>query len=61
MALDTVEKVELEDGKYTILRDCKGSFVAYRYKDYWRDLCGDKLIHSLVDRILELEKQLSTK
>ena len=45
-------RLELQDGKYTIIRsdDCS-QFEALRHGELWRILTGDNLIHALVDRI----------
>lgn len=50
----------LNDGKYKIIRDTETyAAKALRYDEPWRDIVGDKLIHSLLDRIDELEKKVS--
>lgn len=52
-------KLELENGKYTIIEDLnKGKFEALRYGDEWRNLGaeGDNLILALVYKVQELEE-----
>jgi len=52
-------KLDLENGKYTIVEDLnKGKFEALRYGDEWRNLIGDNLILALVYKIQELEEKL---
>lgn len=52
-------QIQLEGGKYTInLEECPHKFEALRYGSPWRDLTGDKLVLSLVHRILDLEEEL---
>lgn len=51
-------KLDLEDGKYTILSD-DGRMQALRYGEQWRDLTGDNLVGALVSRIEELEYKLA--
>ena len=52
-------KLELENGKYTIIEDLnKGKFEALRYGDDWRSLIGDNLILALVYKVQELEEKL---
>lgn len=50
-------RIELEDGKYTVLYDL-GECKALRYGEPWRDLTGDKLIGCMLERIEELEARL---
>ncbi|NFH01323.1 hypothetical protein FC831_13730 [Clostridium botulinum] len=54
-------KIELCDGKYTIIEDLEnGKFEALRYDETWRNLIGDNLILSLVYKIQELEEQINS-
>ena len=40
---------DFDDGKYTVIFDeTSGRMSALRYGDEWRDLCGDKLIYSML-------------
>lgn len=65
---------DFDDGKYTVIFDeTSGRMSALRYGDEWRDLCGDKLIYSMLSaydstslevaqlqaRVAELEAALS--
>lgn len=53
-------KIDLDDGKYTIIENLeKGKFEALRYSEEWRNLIGDNLILSLVNKIQELEQENS--
>jgi hypothetical protein len=56
-------KLELSDGKYTILYN--GStpfqFEALRNGEPWRDLVGDNLVLALVHRIIDLQEELAKK
>lgn len=53
-------KLNLDNGKYTIEEDLNnGKFHALRYGADWRDLIGDNLILSLVNKIQELETELA--
>jgi len=52
-----VEKIELYDGKYTVvLVDNGKEFKALRYGEEWRDLAGEGMILAMFDRIQELEE-----
>ncbi len=54
-----MKRYELCDGKYTIeISQDFTKFIALRYGEEWRNLCGDGLILSLCQRIDELEAQL---
>ncbi|WP_313329432.1 hypothetical protein [Comamonas sp.] len=57
----TTETISLDDGKYTVIfafGDAPFRFEALRYGDKWRDLCGDKLVLAMFNRIQELESAL---
>lgn len=53
----------LADGKYTLVRDDGYKLEALRYDEPWQamtdDLVGNNLIHALLNRIDELEKEVS--
>jgi len=48
--------VDLCDGKYTVIYDLEtGQSECLRYGEKWRELCGDKMVLAMFDRIVELE------
>ena len=48
-------KIELEDGKYTLLQNDDGTGLrALRYGEEWRDLLGDNLVAALGHQIQDL-------
>lgn len=52
-----IEKIELEDGKYTLLHHTKhGGLTVLRYGEVWRNETGDKLMLSMFQKIRELEE-----
>lgn len=54
-------KIDLCDGKYTVIYDFEtGQSECLRYGEPWRQLCGDKMIMAMFDRIVELEEQIQT-
>ena len=52
-----MKPLELDDGKYTVIRE-GGSCIVLRYGEPWRDVTGDKCFNSLVTRIEDLQEQL---
>lgn len=59
-------KLELYDGKYTVILDGSGKgeaaiFHALRYGVPWRDLTGDNLILQMLLKIQELEEELERR
>jgi hypothetical protein len=53
-------KVEIENGKYTVILEADGRLHALRNGEEWRDLIGDKLVLCLaqtVDGLRELAEQ----
>lgn len=46
-------KLDLEDGKYTIIVEASGGMHALRYGKWWRDLTGDKLVGALFNLVCE--------
>lgn len=52
------DKVELNDGKYTVVNDLSegGGFYALRYGEEWRNLAGDKLVYTMFCEIERLRK-----
>lgn len=52
-------KLDLCDGKYTVIYDFgTGRSECLRYGEPWRQLCGDKMVLAMFDRIVELEEQV---
>ncbi len=52
-----IEKIVLEDGKYTLIHHKKhGGITVLRYGETWRNETGDKLILSMFQKIRELEE-----
>jgi len=52
-------QVNLENNKYTLIFDeTTGALVANRNGEYWMDYTGNKLVYSLMARIVELESEL---
>ena len=49
-------RIELNDGKYTYVREPDGKQYALRYGEEWRALTGDNLIYWMALRIEELEE-----
>ncbi len=49
-------KIDLNDGKYTVIHENGVNLHALRHGKPWRDLPGDGLILSLVQRVEELEE-----
>jgi hypothetical protein len=49
----TAETLDVEDGKYTLVRD-GGKLEALRYGEKWRDLTGDKFVSALGQEIKRL-------
>lgn len=45
--------IELEGGKYIVIRHSDGRMEALRYGEPWRDLTGDKLIGAMFDEIMQ--------
>ena len=51
-------KVTVGDGKYVVTHTNGCDLKATRNGVAWRDLMGDNLVMSLVDRIVELEAEM---
>lgn len=56
MTTKTIVKV----GEYEVSHDCGAHFVAHRNGHLWRDLTGDNLVLTLVQRIQQLEEAFTT-
>lgn len=55
-----MKKIELENGKYTILHDEEhGGITVLRYREPWRNETGDKLMLALIERVSELEDEVA--
>lgn len=54
----TTETIDLEDGKYTLCLHSDGRLEALRYGEPWRELCGDKLVLCLMQRVQALESKV---
>ncbi len=52
-------RVEVADGKYTVVQDKKGRLTCLRYNEPWRDCVGDNLIHALAAEVQELRDKLN--
>lgn len=54
-----MKRIELEDGKYTILHhEEHGGLTVLRHGEPWRNETGDKLMLAMTHHILELESEL---
>lgn len=53
----SVESIVLEDGKYELRRE-NYNLSALRHGEPWRDLCGDKMVNAMFDRVKTLEAAL---
>ncbi|MFV1943462.1 hypothetical protein VPH49_21860 [Pseudomonas luteola] len=51
-------KIELENGKYTVVHDNGDNFHALRHGEPWRNLTGDSLVLAMTDRIADLEAHI---
>lgn len=51
-------RVEVCDGKYTVVQSASGHLRALRYAEEWRDLTGDGLVGAMAMEIEELRKSL---
>ncbi|MDF1510704.1 hypothetical protein PZE06_21445 [Robertmurraya sp. DFI.2.37] len=56
-----MEKIELNDGKYTVVNELNsgGKFYALRHGEEWRSLAGDNLVLAMFHKIEELSEKLS--
>ena len=51
-------KVEVADGKYTVIQNETGRLMALRYGEEWRDCCGDNLIYSLASELAAIRAEV---
>lgn len=49
-----MDRIELDNNKYTVIRTDTGLIYAERHGEYWRDLTGDNLIFFMIEEILKL-------
>lgn len=54
MTIET--RIDLEDGKYTVVLRSDGAMHALRHDEPWRDLVGDKLVMAMAHEIMELRQ-----
>lgn len=52
-------RTTLDNGKYEVVFDSNSRLYALRHGEEWRDLLGDNLILCMLQRIVELEEQVS--
>jgi len=52
-------KINVCDGKYTVVLHTNGSVSALRYGEEWRDCTGDNLIYWLTIELEEARKKLT--
>lgn len=50
-------KIDLCDGKYTVVLTEKGELSALRHGEPWQDLCGNNLVYWMMVRIQALEAE----
>jgi hypothetical protein len=48
------ERVQLENGKYTVILGNNGTMTCHRYGEPWRELTGDKLVYALAVEVQRL-------
>jgi hypothetical protein len=53
-----VTRIDLENGKYTVLHDNGAGLHALRYGEPWRDMVGDGLVLAMAQEIEELQAHL---
>lgn len=51
-------RVDIDNGKYTVVQNERGALSALRYGEPWRDLVGDNLIGAMAYEIDDLREQL---
>lgn len=54
----TDEIVSVNDSKYSVHMPHDGRLYACQYGEYWRDCCGDKLIHWLAVELREANERI---
>lgn len=53
-------RIDLDDGKYSVLHENGAGLRAYRYGEPWRELAGDNLVFAMANKIEEAEKKALT-
>lgn len=54
MTIET--RIDLKDGKYTVVLRSDGAMHALRHGEPWRDLVGDKMVMAMAHEIMELRQ-----
>lgn len=55
------QRVDVADGKYTVVIEDNGDLYALRYGERWRDFTGDKLIYCLAAELQEARDALANR
>lgn len=55
----TETRIELDGGKYTVIKKDGGHMTALRHGEPWRDLAGDNLVYWLAVEIERLTAELA--
>jgi len=53
-----VTRIELDDGKYTVVHDSGAGLHALRYGEHWRDMTGDGLVLAMAQEIEDLRRRI---
>ena len=51
-------RIELDDGKYTVVHDNGAGLHALRYGEHWRDMTGDGLVLAMAQEIEDLRRRI---
>lgn len=51
-------RIELDDGKYTVVHDSGTGLHALRYGEHWRDMTGDGLVLAMAQEIEDLRRRI---
>ena len=51
-------RIELDDGKYTVVHDSGAGLHALRYGEHWRDMTGDGLVLAMAQEIEDLRRRI---
>ena len=51
-------RIELDDGKYTVVHDSGAGRHALRYGEHWRDMTGDGLVLAMAQEIEDLRRRI---
>ena len=52
-------RIELDDGKYTVVHDSGAGLHALRYGEHWRDMTGDGLVLAMAQEIEDLRRRIA--